>query len=185
MTKLFKLTTHELAAVVRKEYDKLRVVAEQDGIYRSLDKYIFFEENVPNVSINGLYLFADNAGYHYVSIDERGNESHKITDDIFEVCYWVYNSQTSLMSIKFAEKNPSDSRVDHRRLMFKKQLELLGLISENYKKRGEIDIDEILKEAPYDDFASIRVKLFNKYRDEGVPEDEAWELACEAYPLPK
>jgi hypothetical protein len=54
------------------------------------------------------------------------------------------------MALKYEYKNRKENQ-DPRRLYFEKQLEMLGLIDENYQKRGEIEIDDILKNAPYDD----------------------------------
>ena len=186
MTGLFRLlTTDELENIIRMEYYRLKSVAEKDGIYRDLDRGVFFAKNIPNGSREGIYIFADIMGYHYVGINERGEERrHKVTDDIFEICFWVFNDQTSLMSTEFEVNNRKGDQEDHRRSSFAKRLELLGEIGANYKKRGEIAIDEILKIAPYDDLASFRARLAKKYRDEGISSDKAWEMACTEYPLP-
>jgi len=64
------------------------------------------------------------------------------------------------MGFNFELKNRNNNQ-DTRRIAFKKALELLDLIGENFRKRGEIDIDEILKESPYDD--ELHIKHYNYY----------------------
>ena len=44
---------------------------------------------------------------------------------------------------------PPSKNVHDRKIWFDKQLELMALLGSNYKKRCEIEIDEILKVAPY------------------------------------
>ena len=75
---------------------------------------------------------------------------HKITNDLFEIAYWIYSDVTFRMSVEFEYKNRIKKQ-DPRRLYFKKQLELLGVVGDKFRKRGEIAIDEILKISPYDD----------------------------------
>jgi len=54
------------------------------------------------------------------------------------------------MSLKYATKYKKSNQ-DFRRVLFNKKLEMLGLLGNEYRRKGEIEIDEILQIAPYDD----------------------------------
>lgn len=141
------ISTRELATIIKDGYSKLKKVAERDGIFVDLD--VLFSEKLP-IIFEGVYAYADNQGYHYAAVERGVKNMHKITNDLFEISYWIYSDATFRMSVEFEYKNRI-KRQDPRRLYFKKQLELLGVIDENLRKRGEIEIDEILKIASYDD----------------------------------
>lgn len=72
------------------------------------------------------------------------------TDSLFEISYWIFKYQTSVMTFNYERKNRIKG-VDSRRVAFKKQLELMGNIGFEYKKRIESEIDEILKLHPFRD----------------------------------
>jgi hypothetical protein len=136
-----------LETIIKDGYSKLKEVAERDGIFVDLD--VHFSEKLPIV-FEGAYSYSDNEGYLYASIERGIKNMHKITTDLFEISYWIYSDATFRMSVEFEYKNRIKNQ-DPRRLYFKKQLELLGLIGENFRKKGEKAIDEILIIAPYDD----------------------------------
>lgn len=106
-----------------------------------------FEKNIPNGE-DGIYIFGDLKGYHYV-VMERGVENiHKLTDDVFEICFWCFFELTSNAAFDYEFKN-RDDRLNYREVAFNKLIEYLSLIGDNFKKRGEIEIDNILKVNPY------------------------------------
>ncbi len=43
----------------------------------------------------------------------------------------------------------------------------------------------VLKLHPFDDYASVRAALTDQLTKEGDSHEDAWETACEKYPLPK
>ena len=116
---------------------------------RASGTYIMYMENTSN-SQEGEYVFSDNQGYHYV-YSERGTESmHKTTDDLFEISYWVLDSIITSMAFDYELRHRIPNQ-DCRRIAFEKRLELLDYIGSNYRKRGEIEVDQILKANPYHD----------------------------------
>lgn len=147
---MFKLLiTGELEEFIKEKYKKLKVAAQRDKVYCELD--IYFGKGTPNNG-EGAYVYSDKMGYHFV-FTERGKVNlHKITDDLFEISYWIYADQIFKMSLKYATKHKKNNQ-DFRRVLFDKKLEMLGLLGTNYRKRGEIAIDEILKIAPYNDIS--------------------------------
>lgn len=107
---------------------------------------ISFKENKYNDE--GVFAYCDQQGYHYV-YSERGQENiHKVTDDLFEISYWILYPIITSESFEFAAKNPN-AKQSYRQTAFQKQIEYLEYLGANYKKRGEIEIDEILKSYPY------------------------------------
>ena len=141
------ISTSELESIIKDGYSKFKKVAEHDGIFVDLD--VLFSEKLPIV-FEGEYAYSDNEGYHYASVERGVKNMHKITNDLFEIAYWIYSDVTFRMSVEFEYKNRIKKQ-DPRRLYFKKQLELLGVVGDKFRKRGEIAIDEILKISPYDD----------------------------------
>ena len=74
------MTTEELKKIIELELKMIPNECQVDAP--------FFEKNTER-SPEGTYVFSDSQGYHYV-YSERGSESiHKITDDTFEIRYWV------------------------------------------------------------------------------------------------
>lgn len=115
--------------------------------YGDVNVDLKFKKNIEKGE-DGVYVFADIQGYHYV-ISERGCElTHKITDDVFEICFWVISPVSGSMAFEYACKNRK-SLSDSRQVAFEKQLEYLSALGVNFRKRGEIEIDEILKAYPY------------------------------------
>ncbi len=109
-------------------------------------KELHFTKNSSG-SEEGIYIFSDQQGYHFV-YSERGNETkHKVTDNLFEITFWTINSFVGSIAFDFMKKNIKDVE-NQRKYVFEQRLMLLGKIGTNYKKAGEIEIDEILKENP-------------------------------------
>lgn len=141
------VSTNELETKIKDGYNKLKAIAEKDKIYTELN--VLFTNNPP-INFEGVYAYSDKAGYHYASIERGVMNMHRITDDFFEISYWIYSDTTFNMAVEYEYRNRKKNH-DPRRIYFEKQLELLELIGASYRKRGEIAVDEILKIAPYDD----------------------------------
>ena len=134
------LDTYELGQVVTADIARL-------GCQGETGAEVFFEEDTP-CSIEGIYVFADSGGYHYV-LSERGSKSiHKVTDDLFEIRFWVVGPLAFEMAVQFERKNRV-SGLDERELVHYKYLELLDNVGANFKRRGEIVVSEALKLRPY------------------------------------
>jgi hypothetical protein len=136
-----------LESIINDGYRKLKKATELDGIFVDLD--VLFSEKLPIV-FEGVYAYCDSEGYHYASVERGEMKIHKIADDLFEISYWIYSDITFKMAVDYEYKNRIKNQ-DPRRLYFKKQLELLGILGEDFRKRGEIEIEGILKNNPYDD----------------------------------
>ena len=141
------LTTQELKEFVLNKYEGLKLYVQNEGIYCELD--VEFSSEIPK-DAEGMFAYTDDISYHYVFTEKGEITSHKISDDLFEISYWIYDDQVFNISLKYA-KNHRENNQDLRRILFAKEMELLGLIGENYRNRCEITVEEILKISPYND----------------------------------
>ncbi|PKN26495.1 MAG: hypothetical protein CVU65_05450 [Deltaproteobacteria bacterium HGW-Deltaproteobacteria-22] len=129
------------------------------------------------------HIEIDHSGYHYVVV-ERGNElERRTTRDPHELLFWVFDSATSSMAGDFELEHRVEGQ-DSRRISFEKKLELLGQLDSAWQARAAEEQKAILERYPFDDVASTRAKLAKQLRDEGVPPDRAWDMACQRFPDP-
>lgn len=100
--------------------------------------------------MGSIYVEVDDRGYHYVFY-ERGEEyERRTTTDIKELLYWILEGITFKIAEDYELRNRIPN-IDIRRLLFEKQLELMGLIDPEYRKRLEIEINYILEGNPFVD----------------------------------
>lgn len=84
-------------------------------------------------------------------ISERCNENeHKETYDLKELLYWVFADITFGMSCTY-ELHHRIAEHDCRRVIFKKQEELLGLINKEWESREKLEHLAILDKHPFND----------------------------------
>lgn len=87
---------------------------------------------------------------HYIIV-ERGQElERKTTSNIEDLMYWIFDDITFSLASIF-ELNNRIERQDFRRILFKKQEELLGILNESWKLKEEQDHIQILKSNPFND----------------------------------
>ncbi len=131
-------------------------------------------DGTPHIEIS--YKF-----YDYVK-SERGREfSRRSTHKEDELLYWISKDLTFHVAMYFELENRIEGQ-DTRRLLFKKQIELLSELKEDWGLLLEKEKKEILNKAPFDDLASIRASYFTELRSQGFPEHEISKLAYEKYP---
>ncbi|MDA8335172.1 MAG: Imm63 family immunity protein [Peptococcaceae bacterium] len=142
-----RLTTDEVKEYVSAKYQLLKEYAESEGIFKELG--VYFGNGMPH-NVEGWYVYSDRCGYHYVCTEKGNITSHQITDDLFDLSYWIFKGQIWVMASEYATKHKIGGQ-DFRRVYFAKELDLMALMGDNYRKRHEIAIDEILKNHPYND----------------------------------
>lgn len=130
-------------------------ISEIRGLVRSMGEKI----NAPSALLsipsqspgNGTpHMEVDDNNYMYV-VSERGEEfSRQITTDLDELLYWIFDSVTFSMAVKY--------EIDHRaggegprRVIFSKQLEILAFLKAEWAVLAKKNIDEIIKNHPYSD----------------------------------
>ena len=118
---------------------------------------------------------------HYVIV-ERGQElERRTTEKLDNLLYWIFTNVTFSMACDYELKNRIEDK-DCRRIIFDKQEELLGLLSNNWKQKEKAEHQSILKNHPFDDLASLRATYCGQLRQQGLSETEINKLACEKYP---
>jgi hypothetical protein len=81
-------------------------------------------------------------------VDERGAEiERRATLDRDELLYWTFESVTWLMAYQEARGAPGD---DFRRLLFTRQLELLGQLKSQWRDRVSTEKAQYLREVGMD-----------------------------------
>ena len=135
---MFKLDSSDLEMHILKEIEPIKEMVKSEQIH-------FYKNS--SGSDEGIYIFSDLQGYHFV-YSERGEETkHKVTDSLFEITFWVINHLVSSVALEMLKENVNKVK-DQRQYIFEKKLELLEIVGTNYKKAGEIQIIEILKDNP-------------------------------------
>lgn len=150
-------STHELEIYVNNFYEKLKIFAEKEQIFKPIE---FHFSEISPLRYHDLryfdFCYSDGKQYCLGHIGDRGALTVEKTSSLFEISYWIFKYQTSVMAFDYERKNRIEVR-DIRRIAFVKQLELMKIIGDEYKQKAENEINEILKEAPFED------ELYKRY----------------------
>ena len=88
---------------------------------------------------------------YYYRAGERGHQIRKwVTQCSRELFYWIFRDVRGSMAGHWESQHRIPHQ-DSRRLVFRKQLELLGQIDPSYAEQRAREIEEILTRYPYDD----------------------------------
>jgi hypothetical protein len=163
-------------AEIKDEVDRRAAIIGAAGRH-SLPTYGHTEDGArPHIEVNS-------AGYHFVIV-ERGEEQSRIsTQDLDELLYRIFEVVTSDLAFAFELSHRVETQ-DCRRLAFRQQIQLLSVLSTTWAERRAQEHKQILREHPFDDMSGARARLGRELRDAGHPPDEAWQMACQRYPLP-
>ena len=129
------------------------------------------------------HIEVDQRGLHFVVVERGQERERRTTNDPSELAYWIFDTVTFSMAVKF-ELHHRNEGEDFRRILFSKREELLAQLDSSWRSRLQAYLSQVLKRAPFDDQQSIRVQYYKQLRDDGADADKAWSLACEKYPLP-
>lgn len=88
--------------------------------------------------------------YHWVVVERGGERERKTTMDLDELLYWIFSDVTRAMASDFELKNRV-AAVSSRRLLFRKQLELMRLANNHWEERRSEEIERILSKYPFND----------------------------------
>jgi immunity protein 63 of polymorphic toxin system len=121
---------------------EFRALCQNLGVRRALQDRAQ-DDGSPHVEVS-------ESGYHYV-VTERGIElERRTTLQADELLYWLACGITHELATAFELEHRVKGR-SLRRLLFEKQLELLGTVSHECERRRRSEIDAILRTYPYDD----------------------------------
>lgn len=134
MTKLYSIAT--IRKKVREYGKKIKAPKKLLTVRTTTDGF-----GTPHIEI-------DKNGYNYV-IWERGTEhERKTTNNLHKLLYWIFKDIVFDMASKY-ELNHRKSGEDFRRLLFSKELELFKKLDAQWFAWEKEDIDQILKNHPY------------------------------------
>ncbi len=90
-------------------------------------------------------------GLYYWVVSERGVErQRRTTTDMDLLLYWVFEDVTFSMASEY-ECHHRSSDVDSRRLLFKRHLELLEVLSPSWRDKRARELEVILWKHPFND----------------------------------
>jgi len=90
--------------------------------------------------------------YHYV-VTERGSEfERRRTTDPDELLFWLMSDVTFSLASEYELEHRVFGR-DFRRLLFQKQIDLMGQLNADWSERKKQEIERVLAAYPYDDVA--------------------------------
>lgn len=110
---------------------------------------LFFAEGTDN-SVEGTYIFNKNNEYHILFTEKVKIKSDIITNDKREVLWNAVEILSANIIMNFAICNREKGK-DFRRTLFAKEKEVFSLFGEDFEKRKEKEINDILKRNPYND----------------------------------
>lgn len=135
---MFKLDTIELKIHILEELKPVKELLNLEEIH-------FMPNN--SGSEEGIYIFSDHQGYHFVYSEKGCETKHNVTDNLFEITFWTANSLISSLALELLKRNIFEVE-NQRKYLFDQNLILFEKIGSNYKKAAEIYIDENLKQNP-------------------------------------
>lgn len=103
----------------------------------------------PHIEVDG--------SYHFVVV-ERGQEfERRTTPDVDTLLYWIFSGITFQMASDFELKHRATG-TDCRRLIFKKQLDLLAELDPAWRVRCKAEIRSILSKYPFSDNGPTQIE---------------------------
>jgi hypothetical protein len=142
-----------------------------------LPTYGYSEQNArPHVEVSPW-------AYYYVVAQSGQEVSRYITLDINDLLYKIFTDVAFALSFPYAEENRIENQ-DIRRLVFRRQVELLTLLSPQWGERCSREIGQMLKQAPFDDDGSVRATFWKSLREQGYSVAQANKISHDKYPYP-
>ena len=143
------ISTDDLKQYIINKYDKVKPY-KGEALYVSPESRVYFKKGRDDFP-SGTYVYSDERGYHIEYIGDKGGIVDKYDSDSFlEINFRICNELITSIAFKFCVDNREPGK-DGRRILFKKELELLSIIGEEYYQMGNERINNILQENPYDD----------------------------------
>lgn len=110
---------------------------------------LFFAEGTDR-SVEGTYIFNKNNEYHIMFIEKGKIRNEIVTDEKREVLWHTVETISIDVIMNYALCNREKGK-DFRRAFFAKEKEIFSLFGQDFEKRKDKEIEEILKGNPYND----------------------------------
>ena len=129
--------------------DAMREAGTKIGLPSDSPLYPTVSDGV-NFYPDGRNIYVDGNEYHCVGFDRGRMGRHHHSSDLKTILYYVFDP----IVFSLARKYEIARRVkgpDSRRMIFAKQMELMGQIDPNFAKKLSDDLEKVLKKYPYQD----------------------------------
>lgn len=110
---------------------------------------LIFKEGTDN-SVEGTYIFNKENNYHILFTEKGKIRNDIVTNDEREVLWNALEVFSTNIIMEFAMKNREKGK-DFRRALFAKEKEIFSLYGEDFSKRKNKEIEEIIERNPYND----------------------------------
>ena len=137
----------------------------------------FRDDGTPNIEVS-------NSVYYYRARDRDTETMNQQTADLNLLLYWIFRDITFSMACKY-ELTFRNYNQDSRRIMFKRQVELLTQLSPEWGERGAREQAKILEQSPFNDDYDARAVYAQELEKQGVPPEVRWKMVKEKYPPAK
>ena len=125
------------------------VKSEYFRIARRLDateEFIEFYETPQDLGYSHVEL--RNGIFHYITTERGAEIARRSTSDPEELMYWLISKLTWEMALRYELEHRNDPQ-DFRRILFRRQTELLMDINPIWAKKKKAELDAILADHPY------------------------------------
>lgn len=140
--------------------------------YRNIAASLGFDRSIPTVASetgSGVHAEFENDNFYYVLTEcaECGHEPERQeTCDPDEFLCWFIRDLTYELAINWADENRVP-RKDHRRLWYRKHVEILHEINDHWANREAENYRECPRKYPYDDSEQDRINCMRKLQAQG------------------
>jgi uncharacterized protein (TIGR02996 family) len=121
------------------------------------------------------HIEVDSTAYHLVVVERGREQSRHTTSDFDDLLYQVFHGVTFGLARDY-ELAHRVERQDCRRILFRRQVELLTQLADSWGHRCAAEQQVILRDHPFDDFAGERAALTGQLQESGLPAGPAAEL---------
>ena len=155
------LVTIELKRYIKENYVNrlLKYVEETEDRYGK--RCIYYREETTE-DYDGIFVYSNAKGYHYVCIERRNMDIHRITQNIFDISYWVLDNYVYYYASDYAVHHYEEGK-DYRRPLFENQQTLWKLLDERGYERKCKEIAEILEKYPYVDTVGTELECSENF----------------------
>lgn len=116
---------------------------------------------------------------HYIVTERNEEYERRITRDLSEVLFWIFEYTTFNMAVDFERKNRIEGQ-DSRILLFQKQEQLLAMLNVAWSEKLQakhiklLDVNDSIKQN--------RRKYCEELEKQGYKISTAWDMACKMFP---
>ena len=116
---------------------------------------------------------------HYIVTERNEEYERRISRDLSEVLFWIFEYTTFNMAVDFERKNRIEGQ-DSRILLFQKQEELLAILNVAWSEKLQAKHTKLL--GVNDSIKQNRRKYCEELEKQGYEISTAWDMACKRFP---